>query len=206
VDEGLASRREAAAALRHLIGVVAHARLGDDELAGLASSLQDLADGVRPHWDTTRYRDEALPGPVVLDAHPFHGRSHAFAPPLELHEVDGRITGAVTFTHNYEGYPDVVHGGLVAAVFDTIVARAASLSGLRFMTGTLSVRYRRPTPVGVRLAIEAEPGPVSGRRIVARGRLRDPAGDVTAEAEGLFVSIPDDRYRQAGAPSSAQGT
>jgi len=190
-DRALAARREAAEALRRLIGVVAHAPLSADELELLAGTLTGLAEGTRDRWGMSRHAVGARH--AAFDSHPFTGRSHAFAPPMVLEEHDGMIVGEVTFTTNYEGYPGVVHGGLVAAVFDTIVARAATLSGKRFMTGTLSVRYRRPTPVGVRLAVEAHLGEHHGRRVMASGRLLAD-GHVTAEAEALFITIPDDRY------------
>ena len=54
------------------------------------------------------------------------------------------------------------------------------------MTGRLTIRYRKPTPVGVPVEFRVEPPRVAGKVVHVRGTLT--AGDtITAEADGLFV-------------------
>ena len=63
-----------------------------------------------------------------------------------------------------------------------------SLSEQPGMTGTLTIRYRRPTPLHRDLRFEGTLERVEGRKIFTRGRCFD--GDtMTAEAEGLFVRV-----------------
>jgi acyl-coenzyme A thioesterase PaaI-like protein len=88
-----------------------------------------------------------------------------------------------------------VHGGFVAAAFDEMLGFAQSLTGNPGMTGTLTVRYRAPTPLKAELGLEAWVERVEGRKIFARGTIR--AGALlTAEAEGLFVSIDASRFAE----------
>ena len=61
------------------------------------------------------------------------------------------IKGTVTFGSAYEGPPGHVHGGYVAAAFDELLGMTQSLGGMPGMTGTLTVRYRRPTPLRTEL-------------------------------------------------------
>ena len=56
------------------------------------------------------------------------------------------------------------------------------------MTGTLTVRYRRPTPLHRDLRFEGTLDRVEGRKIFTTGRCFD-GDDVTAEAEGLFIPV-----------------
>ena len=51
------------------------------------------------------------------------------------------------FNAAYEGPPGNVHGGMVAAAFDEVLGMAQSLSGNAGFTGTLTIRYRSPTPL-----------------------------------------------------------
>ena len=56
------------------------------------------------------------------------------------------------------------------------------------MTGTLTIRYRKPTPLNRELRFEARVRCVERRKIFTDGQLY--AGELlTAEAEGLFVSV-----------------
>ena len=63
--------------------------------------------------------------------------------------------GLVRFGSAYEGPPGHVHGGFVAAAFDEVLGYVQSLGGRPGMTGTLTVRYRSPTPLYTELRFEA---------------------------------------------------
>ncbi len=82
----------------------------------------------------------------------------------------------------------------MAAAFDEVLGFAQSMTGNPGMTGALTVRYRKPTPLDVDLRFEATVVRVEGRKIFTEGRLY--AGEqLTAEAEGIFVSVDLRRMR-----------
>jgi predicted thioesterase len=63
------------------------------------------------------------------------------------------------------------------------------------ITGSITIRYRKPTPLGVELRFEATVDRVEGRKSFIKGRcLAD--GEVTADAEALFVLIDGDWFKQ----------
>jgi acyl-coenzyme A thioesterase PaaI-like protein len=133
---------------------------------------------------------------AFFDRSPIIGKGNPLAPPLELDVVDGRVHGRAHFGAAYEGPPGCVHGGFIAAAFDDLLGLAQSLSGLPGMTGTLTIRYRKPTPLHTDLTFDAELVKVDGRKKFTRGELRNPAGDVTAEAEAVFISVELERFLQ----------
>jgi acyl-coenzyme A thioesterase PaaI-like protein len=83
-----------------------------------------------------------------------------------------------------------VHGGVVAALFDHMLARAVRAAGRDGMTATLTVSYRRPVRLGVPLLLTAKRTDADGRRTTSRARLvaEDDPGTTLAEADGLFVA------------------
>ena len=88
-----------------------------------------------------------------------------------------------------------MHGGFVAAAFDEVLGFVQSLSGRPGMTGTLIVRYRKPTPLHTPLRFTAEYLRSEGRKLYTEARVH--AGDVLcAEAEGIFVSIARARFEE----------
>jgi acyl-coenzyme A thioesterase PaaI-like protein len=114
------------------------------------------------------------------------------APPIAYSVRGGRIHGTGTFGAPYEGPPGYVHGGMIALAFDELLGIANIVSGQPGMTGTLTVRYRRPTPLGQELDFEA-------CTITSHGTL-------TAEAEGLFVVVNPERAAEYfGARAEAPG-
>ena len=119
---------------------------------------------------------------------PFLGRANPLSPPIYLADVGGEVHGRVVFGSAYEGPPGCVHGGYVAGAFDELLGATQSLSGAPGMTGTLTVRYRSPTPLHTDLQLIGRLSGVEGRKIYTEGQLF--AGDrLCAEAEGIFISI-----------------
>jgi acyl-coenzyme A thioesterase PaaI-like protein len=101
----------------------------------------------------------------------------------------------VVFGSAYEGPPGSVHGGFVAAAFDEVLGFANSLSGSPGMTARLIVNYRQPTPLYTELRFDARLDRVEGRKIFTTGEVY--AGDrLTAEAEGLFVSVDREKFQR----------
>ncbi|PRC55399.1 thioesterase, partial [Mycobacterium sp. ITM-2017-0098] len=77
------------------------------------------------------------------------------APPLLIHkDPDGAARSDFYLGAAFEGPPGHVHGGVSAKILDHVLGDAASKPGVHRLTGTITVRYRRLTPLG-RLHAEA---------------------------------------------------
>jgi acyl-coenzyme A thioesterase PaaI-like protein len=115
------------------------------------------------------------------------GRAHPLSPAAEYSFADGVLDVRVRFGAAYEGPPGYVHGGVVALAFDELFGMCNVCNGQGGLTGRLTVRYRRPTPLQRELRLTAWQDHHEGRRMRVRGTIH--AGEVlTAEAEGLFVT------------------
>jgi hypothetical protein len=110
-------------------------------------------------------------GRVYLDHARDVGAYNPVFPVYELTVVDAaRAEGTVTFPVAYEGPPGLVHGGFLALVFDAVVQHHSCDVGLAGKTTSMSIRYRRPTPLLVALAITVDRR-VEGDRIHSTARL-----------------------------------
>lgn len=86
----------------------------------------------------------------------------------------------------YEGPPGCVHGGVLALVLDQLFGEAAAAGGGGGMTGRLTLSYRRPTPLG-QITMDAWVERADGIKTVVKGALHDADGNLTVQAEGLFI-------------------
>jgi acyl-coenzyme A thioesterase PaaI-like protein len=128
----------------------------------------------------------------VMPFDPVVGPLSPLAPPLRFTATEGRVVAEATFEIPYEGPPGCVHGGVIAAAFDQVLNVANLMAGLAGPTATLTVRYRRPTPLGEPVRFEAGTPAEGAGRVRTLGVLRA-RGEVTAEAAGEFVPMPLDR-------------
>ena len=121
------------------------------------------------------------------------GRSHPCSPELLWQEASNRITGTVKFNQAFEGPPGHVHGGWVAGVLDHIMGMTHVRTGHPGMTGGLSVRYLKPTPLNQLIEISAEATEIDDKRTEVTGTMR--CGETTtATAEAIFVRVDRKKF------------
>ncbi|MFZ1175267.1 MAG: PaaI family thioesterase [Mycobacterium sp.] len=149
----------------------------DSAAAKLSGTLQPGPLGVHhmPDGQTIAW------GNVVV------GVRNPVAPPLVIqHDTDGLVWSEFVLGAAYEGPPGNVHGGVCALVLDHVLGATAHHPGRPAYTGTLTLRYRRPTPLGRPLRAEAHAERTEGVKTFAVGTLADEDG-ATVEAEGIFI-------------------
>lgn len=99
--------------------------------------------------------------------------------------------------------PGYVYGGLIASLVDchgtgTAAAAAYRAAGrdpgsepaFRFVTASLSVRYLKPTPMGVPLEVRGRVEEIKGRKVVVSATV-SAAGEVCATGEVVAVEMPE---------------
>ncbi len=190
-------RRRLAAALRPIITMTVAATFSDEFMTAAAERLEEFARTLeeeagpklaRPLPDMDQGVQEIFPTSPIM------GLANPIAPPVVVHVVDGvdgglpEIRADAWFDWAYEGPPNCVHGGVIAETFDEMLGAAIMVAGNPGMTGTLTIRYRKPTPLRTPLRIEARCLDRDGRKIRTWGGIYH--GDrLTAEAEGLFIEV-----------------
>lgn len=120
--------------------------------------------------------------------------------PLGLHlnfynSAPGEVTAEVTLPDPYQGYPGIVHGGIIAAMLDEAAGRAHMGEGdaPRFMfTARLQINYRKNVPTGQPLRLVGRAGEAKRRTAAATSLILGPDGTLLAEAEALMVNVPED--------------
>jgi acyl-coenzyme A thioesterase PaaI-like protein len=177
----------------------------------LAESVRELIDAtIRTEVDaetvadvkakidqaTARLRAQQCDGPFGVRyttggdsmawGNPVIGIRNPFAPPLTIeHDPDGRVYADFHMGAAYEGPPGHVHGGVSALILDHVLGEIAAHAESPRFTGTITLRYLRPTRLG-RLHAEARITRTDGIKAFASGHLADDEG-ITVEAEGVFI-------------------
>lgn len=108
-----------------------------------------------------------------------------------------QVITTVIIPEYLNGYPGVVHGGIVATLLDETSGRAILMDDpdQLFVTARLEIRYRRPTPTQTPLTVAG--WMVKGKKAHARvaAEVRLPDGTVTAEASALVVRPPEEFFQ-----------
>jgi uncharacterized protein (TIGR00369 family) len=121
------------------------------------------------------------------------GVENRFGLGMKFYNVEpGRVVAEIVVPSQFQGYPGVVHGGIVAAMLDEVSGRTVLQGEIpRWMvTAKLEVRYRRPIPVGQKLSLEGTIKEDKGKVVVVAGSIFDEQRKILAEAEAILMDMP----------------
>ncbi|QZT64916.1 PaaI family thioesterase [Mycolicibacterium austroafricanum] len=175
------------ASVRELIDATIRTEVDADAVAAAKAEIDSAAARLR-----AAQRDGSFGIQFGADGDPMPwgnaviGVRNPCAPPLVIRkEPDGSVKSDFYLGAAFEGPPGHVHGGVSAKILDHILGDAASTPGVHRLTGTITVRYRRLTPLG-RLRSEARVTHTDGFKTYAVGHIADSTG-VTVDAEAVFI-------------------
>jgi len=101
---------------------------------------------------------------------------------------DRSVESSVTVPARFQGWRNVVHGGVVALLLDEAMAYAAGALGLLGVTAELKMRFRKPVPTEKPLIVR---GRVAWQRrnvLSIEASVHDGTGALLALGTGSFVS------------------
>jgi acyl-coenzyme A thioesterase PaaI-like protein len=121
---------------------------------------------------------------------------------LHLHIYEtapGEVESTYIAPDHFQGYPGVLHGGIVAALIDEISGRAQMGSdplNPRFMfTAKLEVKYRKNVPIGKELQIIGKAGKSRAKSAEAWAGIYDAeTNELLAEGNTLLIDVPAEQF------------
>ncbi|KUI24697.1 hypothetical protein AU196_15295 [Mycobacterium sp. IS-1742] len=163
-----------------------------DEMLARFAEWEGRLSAAAPPDRTPRLADGGEHRRVYLQ-HAFDvGAYNPCFPEYGFDRIDAETAeGTVTFALAFEGPPGLVHGGFLGVFFDCVTQHQSCAAGVAGKTRSLTVRYRRPTPVLTELSFdvtraETERGLTSTARLLL-------AGEVLCTGEVDTVALPQDR-------------
>jgi acyl-coenzyme A thioesterase PaaI-like protein len=193
--EPLPQAREVATLVRRVVGLVLSLETPSAALGRLAGSLRDaeaaLAREVPPNPLPRVGPNAQGEGRAYIDHARDIGDFNPFFPEYAIEVDRDRARGTVTFPVAYEGPPGLVHGGFLAVFFDSVMQHHHCDAGVAGKTTSLTVDYKRPTPLVTPLTFELERSHEE-RRIESTGRL---TLDGVVLCEARMSAVAGDRAR-----------
>jgi hypothetical protein len=173
-EQPLAQTVAAAGALRRLTGLLLSLEHEHPTVAAMLTQIADwereLASAVAPD-PTPRIGEGGHDKRVYLN-HAFDvGAYNPCFPEYAFDQLDDeKACGRVTFPLVYEGPPGLVNGGFLAVFFDCITQHQSCAVRRTGKTRSLTVTFRRPTPILTELGFDIERSEDDGK-VTSTARL-----------------------------------
>lgn len=96
----------------------------------------------------------------------------------------------ITLPSEYQGWANVVHGGILSTLLDEACIYACRSMGEQFVTASLTVKFRKPVALGTEMLVTGELIDHRKRLWVARAQIHV-AGELHAEATAKVFALDD---------------
>ena len=209
-----AARIEAAEALRRLGNALVGHHVDDDYLFEMAKMADNMLTEVisgerraRSVDDMKRYVWGISPGEGDRVNHfpdcIVSGAANPLGLGMSIWREGDEAVARVRLGHAFEGAPGRAHGGVVASIFDDVMGIVLTIHSSPAFTARLTVSYLAPVPIGVELQFRARQTWREGRKLFMAAEATH-EGNVVAEAEGLFIALPPERFGLPPAPDEVR--
>jgi uncharacterized protein (TIGR00369 family) len=94
-----------------------------------------------------------------------------------------------TSPSHFEGYHNVIHGGIIATLLDEVMAKIILSKNLVAVTADLNIRYRKPLPLGKRVKALGTITLRKTRTLHTDAKLIDEEGNIYAEGKAVYIVV-----------------
>jgi acyl-coenzyme A thioesterase PaaI-like protein len=115
---------------------------------------------------------------------------------LDFHFEGSEAVAELVPQERHQGYPGIMHGGVIAAALDEAMGWAMYGAGVWAVTGKMEVKFRQPLRLHQKATVSGEVIRNRGRWLELRGEIRSEEGKLIAESYALFMRVPEERARE----------
>jgi len=90
---------------------------------------------------------------------------------MEVAYLEDKAVSQLSLKREFQGWHEIVHGGVVATILDEIMAHAVMHYVGKGVTTSLQITYRMPLPVGEEIRVVGSVVERKSRAAVARGEI-----------------------------------
>jgi len=105
---------------------------------------------------------------------------------IAFERIENMTLAKFVLEKEYEGYPSIVHGGILAAILDDAMGNIKYLEGYMAYTVEMSIRYINPSFIGEELEVRGWLESAQHKIIKAIGDIRDKKGVIKVRAKAKF--------------------
>ncbi|HEY9086409.1 MAG TPA: PaaI family thioesterase [Candidatus Tyrphobacter sp.] len=98
------------------------------------------------------------------------------------------VRAQTTLAPEFQGWRGIAHGGIAISLLDEAMAHAAGYAGYRGVTASMTIRFRKPVPLGEPISIVGRVAWVRAKVLGVEAEVRDARDTVLLRGEGHFVS------------------
>jgi uncharacterized protein (TIGR00369 family) len=92
----------------------------------------------------------------------------------------------------FQGYKDILHGGIISALLDEVMIKAVIARGILVVTAEIQVKFIKPVKIGEMLFLKGRVTGEQKRIFTAERTVSNSKGEIVAAGEGKFFKVTEE--------------
>lgn len=115
------------------------------------------------------------------------GKDNPIGLKLQFRYEEGIALAEFCASAEFEGYPGIIHGGIISTLLDEAMAKAILLTGKKAVTAHLSTKFRKTLSTGAKVTVLGWITLAKSRTISTEAKIVGNNGEVIASSEAVFI-------------------
>lgn len=117
------------------------------------------------------------------------GRENANGLHLEINQTDDGVFAPIKLNRDFQGYNNIIHGGIVSTILDEMAVWAAYKKGHKAVTAELNMRIKKPMIANTDYIARGKVVNVKYKLVLAQAEIKDLQDDIIACADVKLIKV-----------------
>ncbi len=117
------------------------------------------------------------------------GRDNAIGLHLDITQTDEGVLAPIKLNKNFQGYQNVIHGGIVSTILDEMAVWAAYKKGHKAVTAELNMRIKKPMNADTEYIARGKVLNVKYKLVFAQAEIKDLKNEIIACADVKLIKV-----------------
>jgi uncharacterized protein (TIGR00369 family) len=115
---------------------------------------------------------------------------------IDFYYEQGKAKAEYEPNQNFEGYKEILHGGIISTLLDEVMIKAILAEGQMTVTSQIDVKFKIPALIGDKIFLEGWIKDDKKRFIIAEGRALKENGKIIAVSSGKYFKVKGQMKKQ----------
>jgi uncharacterized protein (TIGR00369 family) len=115
------------------------------------------------------------------------GKENPYGLHVQFSFHDNKVRAEFIPQKVYQGYKDIIHGGIVSTLLDEAMVKVALMQGMPAVTAEITIRFKNPLMSGEKAIIEAEIIKMNKRIIETSAIMKKIDNSIIAESRAKLL-------------------
>ncbi len=106
---------------------------------------------------------------------------------VKFFEEDNVAKAEFLVDQRFQGYKDILHGGIISALLDEVMIKAVLAKDVLAVTAQIEVKFKKAVKVGEKLSMEGKIKQKKGVIFLTEGKIVNEEGALVASGSGKYA-------------------